>query len=381
MKQVIKMKVILGLSGGVDSSVALKVLKDEGYEVEAMFMRNWDSATNNDILGNPDIDDDVCPQEKDYHDALMVAEELGVKLNRIDFIEEYWDTVFKYFLDEYKKGRTPNPDIMCNKYIKFNAFLKHAYDMGADYIAMGHYARVRHEKDKSYLLRGVDTNKDQTYFLCQITQEQLRKSLFPIGHLTKPEVRRIAEENNLYTAKKKDSTGICFIGERNFKKFLQNYLPSQPGNMVTMDGKIVGKHDGLMYYTIGQRKGLGIGGSNEFKNEAWFVCGKDLKKNELIVGQGHDSEYLISNNCICSSINWICDKPVEGKPYTAKFRYRQKDVAVSLKYIGDDKIQVLYPQGERAVTPGQAAVIYDGEVCLGGALIDEVYFNEERRKY
>ena len=375
------MKVILGLSGGVDSSVALKVLKDQGYEVEAMFMRNWDSATNNDILGNPDIDDDVCPQEKDYHDAKMVADELGVKLNRIDFIEEYWDTVFKYFLDEYKKGRTPNPDIMCNKYIKFNAFLKHAHELGADYIAMGHYARVRHEKDKSYLLRGVDSNKDQTYFLCQITQAQLRKSLFPIGDLTKPEVRKIAEENNLYTAKKKDSTGICFIGERNFKKFLQNYLPSQPGNMVTMDGKVIGKHDGLMYYTIGQRKGLGIGGSNEFKNEAWFVCGKDLEKNELIVGQGHDSQYLISNNCICSDINWICDRPAEGKSYTAKFRYRQKDVPVTLKFIGDDKIQVFYPQGERAVTPGQAAVIYDGEVCLGGALIDEVYFNEERRKY
>ena len=375
------MKVILGLSGGVDSSVALKLLKDEGYDVEAMFMRNWDSATNNDILGNPDIDDEVCPQEKDYQDAEHVANELGVKLNRVDFIGEYWDTVFSYFLSEYKKGRTPNPDIMCNKYIKFNAFLKHAYDMGADYIAMGHYARVRHEKDKSYLLRGVDTNKDQTYFLCQISQAQLRKSLFPIGHLTKPEVRKIAEESNLYTAHKKDSTGICFIGERNFKKFLQNYLPSQPGNMVTMDGRVIGRHDGLMYYTIGQRKGLGIGGNNEFKNEAWFVCGKDLKKNELIIGQGHDSEYLISNNCICSSINWICDTPVEGKPYTAKFRYRQKDVPVTLEFIGDDKIKVNYPQGERAVTPGQAAVIYDGEVCLGGALIDEVYFNEERRKY
>ncbi len=375
------MKVILGLSGGVDSSVALKLLKDEGYDVEAMFMRNWDSATNNDVLGNPDIDDEVCPQEKDYQDAMHVAEELGVKLNRVDFIGEYWDTVFSYFLNEYKKGRTPNPDIMCNKYIKFNAFLKHADEMGADYIAMGHYARVRHEADKSYLLRGVDSNKDQTYFLCQISQAQLRKSLFPIGHLTKPEVRKIAEESNLYTAHKKDSTGICFIGERNFKKFLQNYLPSQPGNMVTMDGRIIGKHDGLMYYTIGQRKGLGIGGSHDFKNEAWFVCGKDLEKNELIIGQGHDSEYLISNNCICSDINWICDTPIEGKAYTAKFRYRQKDVPVTLEFLDNNRIRVNYPQGERAVTPGQAAVIYDGEICLGGALIDEVYFNEERRKY
>lgn len=375
------MKVILGLSGGVDSSVALKLLKDSGVDVEAMFMRNWDSATNNDILGNPDINDDVCPQEKDFQDAKRVADELGVKLNRIDFIEEYWDTVFSYFLNEYKKGRTPNPDIMCNKYIKFNAFLKHASTLGADYIAMGHYARVRHDKDKSYLLRGVDSNKDQTYFLCMISQAQLRKSLFPIGHLTKPEVRQIAHEANLYTADKKDSTGICFIGERNFKQFLKNYLPAKPGNMVTLDGEVIGKHDGLMYYTIGQRKGLGIGGNNEFENAAWFVVGKNLEKNELIVGQGHDSNYLISNRCVASECNWICDVPLDDHPYTAKFRYRQNDNPVTIKKLPDNKIEVLYPIGVRAVTPGQAVVLYDGEVCLGGAIIDEVYFNDERRMY
>ncbi len=375
------MKVILGLSGGVDSSVALKLLKDSGVDVEAMFMRNWDSATNNDILGNPDINDDVCPQEKDFQDAKRVADELGVKLNRIDFIEEYWDTVFSYFLNEYKKGRTPNPDIMCNKYIKFNAFLKHASALGADYIAMGHYARVRHDKDKSYLLRGVDSNKDQTYFLCMISQAQLRKSLFPIGHLTKPEVRQIAHEANLYTADKKDSTGICFIGERNFKQFLKNYLPAKPGNMVTLDGEVIGKHDGLMYYTIGQRKGLGIGGNNEFENAAWFVVGKNLEKNELIVGQGHDSNYLISNRCVASECNWICDVPLDDHPYTAKFRYRQNDNPVTIKKLPDNKIEVLYPIGVRAVTPGQAVVLYDGEVCLGGAIIDEVYFNDERRMY
>ena len=375
------MKVILGLSGGVDSSVALKILKDEGYDVEAMFMRNWDSATNNDILGNPDVNDDVCPQEKDYQDAKMVADELGIKLNRIDFVEEYWNTVFTYFLDEYKKGRTPNPDVMCNKYIKFNAFLKHAMTLGADYIAMGHYARVRHEKDKSYLLRGVDSNKDQTYFLCQITQEELRHSLFPIGHLTKPEVRKIAHEANLCTMDKKDSTGICFIGERNFHEFLKNYLPSTPGNIVTTDGKILGKHDGLMYYTIGQRKGLGIGGSNEYENAAWFVCGKNLETNELIVGQGHDSELLISNNCFVSSLNWISDKPEEGKKYQAKFRYRQADIDVTVKFINDDLMQVFYPSGVRAVTPGQAAVIYDGEVCLGGGIIDAAYMDLEKRMY
>ncbi len=374
-------KVILGLSGGVDSSVALQVLKSEGYDVEAMFMRNWDSATNNDILGNPDLDDDVCPQEKDFQDAKMVADALGITLHRVDFIEEYWDTVFSYFLDEYRHGRTPNPDIMCNKYIKFNAFLKRADELGAEYIAMGHYARVRHDEDKSYLLRGVDSNKDQTYFLCMINQRQLRKSLFPIGHLTKPEVRAIANEYNLATATKKDSTGICFIGERNFKKFLQNYLPAQPGNMVTTTGEVIGRHDGLMYYTIGQRKGLGIGGNNKYSQDAWFVCGKDLEKNELIVGQGHDSIYLESNWCTATSPNWISYKPIEGKAYTAKFRYRQPDQDVTLEFLGDDKIKVNYPNNVRAVTPGQAVVIYDGEVCLGGAIIDEVYFNDERRKY
>ena len=375
------MKVILGLSGGVDSSVSLKLLKDQGYDVEAMFMRNWDSATNNDILGNPDIDDDVCPQEKDYQDAVKVCEELGVKLNRIDFIEEYWNTVFTYFLDEYRSGRTPNPDIMCNKYIKFNAFLKYASSLGADYIAMGHYARVRHDKDMSYLLRGVDSNKDQTYFLCQISQEQLRKSLFPVGDLTKAEVRQIASDANLWTAKKKDSTGICFIGERNFKQFLKNYLPSTPGDIVTTKGEVIGKHDGLMYYTIGQRKGLGIGGSKEYLNDAWFVCGKDLEKNQLIVGQGHDSIYLMSNNCIASNVNWISYKPEENKEYQAKFRYRQADNIVTFKYLDNNRIHVFYKNGCRAVTPGQAVVLYDGEICLGGAIIDEVYYNEERRKY
>lgn len=374
-------KVILGLSGGVDSSVAFKVLKDEGYDVEAMFMRNWDSATNNDILGNPDLEEDVCPQEKDFQDAKSVAEALNLPLHRIDFIEEYWDTVFQYFLTEYRQGRTPNPDIMCNKYIKFNAFLKKAEELGADYIAMGHYARVRHDKEKSYLLRGVDSNKDQTYFLCMLTQAQLRKSLFPIGHLTKPEVRAIAQQANLPTATKKDSTGICFIGERNFKKFLQNYLPAQPGNMVTVDGKIIGKHDGLMYYTIGQRKGLGIGGSKQFLNDAWFVCGKDLEKNELIVGQGHDSLYLESNWCTATDINWITDTPIENHPYTAKFRYRQQDQNITFEKISDSEIKIKYPTCVRAVTPGQAVVLYDGEVCLGGGIIDKVYYNEERRKY
>jgi len=375
------MKVILGLSGGVDSSVSLKILKDQGYDVEAMFMRNWDSALNNDYLGNPNKDDDVCPQEKDYMDAVMVANQLDIKLHRIDFVKEYWDNVFTYFIEEYKKGRTPNPDIMCNKYIKFDAFMEEAKYLGAEYIAMGHYARVRHEKDKSYLLRGVDSNKDQTYFLSQISQEQLRHSLFPVGDLTKAEVRKIAKDNNLYTAEKKDSTGICFIGERNFKEFLKNYLPANPGNIVTMDSKIVGKHEGLMYYTIGQRKGLGIGGNNEFSDSPWFVLGKRLDKNELIVGQGNDNIYLISNHCYANNINWISDKPIEGKKYTAKFRYRQKDNDVKIEFINDDLIHVFYNQGVSSVTPGQAVVIYDGDICLGGGIIDSVYYNDEKRIY
>ena len=375
------MKVILGLSGGVDSSVSLKILKDQGYDVEAMFMRNWDSALNNDYLGNPNKDDDVCPQEKDYMDAVMVANQLDIKLHRIDFVKEYWDNVFTYFIEEYKKGRTPNPDIMCNKYIKFDAFMEEAKYLGADYIAMGHYARVRHEKDKSYLLRGVDSNKDQTYFLSQISQEQLRHSLFPVGDLTKAEVRKIAKDNNLYTAEKKDSTGICFIGERNFKEFLKNYLPANPGNIVTMDSKIVGKHEGLMYYTIGQRKGLGIGGNNEFSDSPWFVLGKRLDKNELIVGQGNDNIYLISNHCYANNINWISDKPIEGKKYTAKFRYRQKDNDVKIEFINDDLIHVIYEQGVSSVTPGQAVVIYDGDICLGGGIIDSVYYNDKKRIY
>ncbi len=374
-------KVILGLSGGVDSSVAAIKLIEEGYEVEGMFMRNWDSATNNDFLGNPDINDDVCPQEKDYQDAVEVAKKLNIKIHRIDFIEEYWKYVFSYFLDEYKKGRTPNPDLMCNKEIKFKAFLHHAQNLGADYIAMGHYARVRHEETKSYMLRGLDSNKDQTYFLSMISQEQLRKSLFPIGEMQKTEVRELAKKYDLITATKKDSTGICFIGERNFKEFLKNYLPAKPGKMMTLDGKFVMNHDGLMYYTIGQRKGLGIGGLDEFDKEPWFVIGKDIENNYLLVGQGFHNEYLYSTHCTATNLNWITDKLVEGKTYQAKFRYRAEDNNVTIKYLGNDEIKVIYEDRIRAVTPGQAVVFYDGEICLGGAIIDKVYNNDELRKY
>ena len=373
-------KVILGLSGGVDSSVAAIRLKEQGYDVEAMFMRNWDSATNNDIMGNPDIDDEVCPQEKDYKDAKLVADELGIKLHRIDFIKEYWDTVFTYFLDEYKKGRTPNPDIMCNKEIKFKAFLNYAFSLGADYIAMGHYARVKTENGRTYLLRGIDDNKDQTYFLSQLTEKQLSKSLFPIGDMLKKDVRSLAKKYNLATAAKKDSTGICFIGERDFGKFLSNYLPSKPGKMVMLDGTIIGKHQGLMYYTIGQRKGLGIGGMDGFSKEPWFVIGKDMEKNELYVGQGFHHPYLYSNRCILEDVNWINDKFIGTLECSAKFRYRQKDVIVKARFLSDNTMEVTY-DGVRAVTPGQACVFYQGEYCLGGGTIKEVYMDLEKRKY
>ena len=365
------------MSGGVDSSVAAYLLLQQGYEVEGVFMRNWDSAANNDVLGNPTVNDDICPQEVDYKDAKLVADQLGIKLHRVDFVKEYWDRVFMYFLNEYKAGRTPNPDIMCNKEVKFNAFLDYAMTLGCDYIAMGHYARVSHGETVQ-MLRGVDNNKDQTYFLSQLTQAQLAKTLFPVGELQKSEVREIAEKLKLATATKKDSTGVCFIGERNFTQFLQNYLPAQPGKMETLKGEVVGEHIGLMYYTIGQRKGLGIGGAGD----AWFVCGKDLERNVLLVGQGFDQDYVFSNEAVVSMVNWIPTTKFEGTlTCTAKFRYRQKDVPVELTWQDDETLHVKMLEDVRAVTPGQAAVFYDGDVCLGGGLIDAAFKDGQKRSY
>ncbi len=375
-----KKKVILGLSGGVDSSVAAIRLLDMGYEVEGLFMRNWDASVNNDVLGNPTKNDDICPEERDYADALAVANKLGIKLHRIDFIEEYWDNVFTYFLDEYKKGRTPNPDVMCNKEIKFKAFLKEALRLNADYIAMGHYAQVEHKDGVTHLLRAVDTNKDQTYFLCLLSQQQLEKALFPIGDMIKPEVRRIASLYDLVTAQKKDSTGICFIGERRFHQFLKNYLPSKPGNMETIDGIKVGEHDGLMYYTIGQRKGLNIGGNNKFLNKPWFVVGKNLVKNVLIVSQDEHDPLLKSNRIIVKDYSFIAEKPEYGKMYQAKFRYRQADTNVMIRIIDDNTLEVTYDESY-AVTPGQVCAMYDGQICIGGGIIDEVYYNDEIRAF
>ncbi|MBU1144265.1 MAG: tRNA 2-thiouridine(34) synthase MnmA [Firmicutes bacterium] len=375
-------KVIIGLSGGVDSSVAALLLKEQGYEVEALFMRNWDSAMNQDLLGNPDINQNICPQEEDYLDAVAVAEKLNIPLHRHDFIKEYWDNVFTYFLDEYKRGRTPNPDILCNKYIKFKAFLDVANDLGADFIAMGHYARTREENGETLLLRGVDDNKDQTYFLCQLNQSQIAKTLFPIGHMLKKEVREIALKHHLVTAKKKDSTGICFIGERNFSLFLSNYLPAKPGKIIADDGTILGNHDGLMYYTIGQRKGLRIGGNQKYENNPWFVIGKDLEKNELYVGQGLNHPMLYSDSCIVEDVNWFSKKKMPHQfECSAKFRYRQQDTPVRILFIDSTTIKVSYPDLVRAVTPGQAAVFYDKEICLGGGTIQKVFMQDLPRNY
>ncbi|MFV0396074.1 MAG: tRNA 2-thiouridine(34) synthase MnmA [Coprobacillaceae bacterium] len=375
-----KKRVVVGLSGGVDSAVAAYLLKQQGYEVIAVFMRNWDSQLNNDILGNPTNDDDVCPQEKDFQDAQAVAQHLDIPLKRVDFIKEYWDHVFTYFLEEYGRGRTPNPDILCNKHIKFKAFFDYANTLQADYIATGHYARVEHHDGQdSVMLKGVDNNKDQTYFLCQLNQSQLQKTLFPLGNIEKSEVRKIAKELDLPVANKKDSTGICFIGERDFKEFLQNYIPAQNGNMVDIEtGDIIGEHQGIMYYTIGQRKGLGIGGPGD----AWFVVGKNYDNNILYISQGDQSEWLLSHGALIHDVNWIpSEKPKTEMICAAKFRYRQKDNPVSIKFIDETTIFVTFKEPVKAVTPGQAAVFYDGEVCLGGGTIEKVYKNDKEITY
>ena len=366
-----KKKVVIGMSGGVDSSVAAIILQKQGYEVIGLFMRNWDSLADGEMNG-PTTESGICPQEEDYNDAKAVCDKLGIPLHRKDFVKEYWDYVFTYFLDELKKGRTPNPDIMCNKYIKFDMFAKEAESLGADYIATGHYARIKDSK----LLRAVDDNKDQTYFLSQVSKEQLKNVLFPIGDMLKPDVRKIAEEYDLITAEKKDSTGICFIGERNFTNFLKNYLPNKPGDIINIDTKEkVGEHIGLMYYTIGQRRGLDIGGTKE----RMFVVGKDLNKNVLYICIGEDNEYLVSDSCIIDEVNYLGDEKI--KNCTAKFRYRQKDVPVEIEFQDNNEILVKYPEGVKRVTPGQACVLYNGEECLGGGIIKEVRKNGKKLWY
>lgn len=354
--------VVIGMSGGVDSSVAAIILKEQGYNVIGLFMRNWDSTINNDILGNPNLNNNICPQEQDYNDALEVCKKLDIPLHRVDFVAEYWDYVFKYFLDELNKGRTPNPDVMCNRYIKFDLFIKEAKKLGADYIATGHYARLIDGK----LAKAVDKNKDQSYFLAYVNKDIFKDVLFPLGEIEKPEVRKIAREYGLVTASKKDSTGICFIGERNFTQFLENYLPNIPGDIVNIDtGEILGKHIGLMYYTIGQRRGLNIGGTKD----RTFVVKKDLDKNILYVAVGDDNKYLYSSTAIIEEFNYLTDK--RPSKCTCKFRYRQSDIDINVKYLDNNNLLLSY-KGSKAVTPGQFCVLYDKDICLGGGIIKEV---------
>ena len=369
MKEAAKgMRVVVGMSGGVDSSVAAMLLKEQGYDVIGIFMKNWDDT---DEFG-------VCTATGDYEDVIRVCNQLDIPYYAVNFEQQYWDNVFTYFLDEYKIGRTPNPDVICNKEIKFKAFLDHALSLGADYVATGHYARIVKENGEVHMLRGRDGSKDQTYFLNQLTEEQLSKVLFPIGDMEKSKVREIAVNANLATASKKDSTGICFIGERNFKEFLSGYLPAQKGNMETFDGKVVGQHDGLMYYTIGQRRGLGIGGDGE----PWFVIGKDMDRNVLYVGQGFDHELLYSDSIISNQVSWISKKNMPATfECTAKFRYRQEDNKVTVERLNESEVKVIFHEPIRAIAPGQAVVFYQGDECLGGGTIDQVYRKDEQLTY
>ncbi|ODP26733.1 tRNA-specific 2-thiouridylase MnmA [Paenibacillus nuruki] len=357
-------RVVVGMSGGVDSSVTALLLKQQGYDVIGIFMKNWDDT---DEFGH-------CTAEEDSEDVRRVCEQIGIPYYTVNFEKEYFDKVFTYFLDEYKRGRTPNPDVMCNREIKFGEFLNKAMDLGADYVATGHYARVVEKDGVFQLLRGIDNGKDQTYFLNALNQKQLSKTMFPIGHLPKPEVRRIAEEAGLYTAKKKDSTGVCFIGERNFREFLSGYLPAKSGKMIDIaTGEVKGDHDGLMYYTLGQRQGLGIGGSGN--GNPWFVADKDLDQNILYVVQGDQHPSLYSTGLVASVMNWI-----DGSEHAvgstlhcvAKFRYRQPDQGVTLTWQADGNVHVQFDEPQKAITPGQAVVFYDGELCLGGGTIDVV---------
>ncbi len=368
------MKIMVGLSGGVDSAVAAYLLKEQGHQVAAAFMRNWDSAVNDDIKGNPTLNDEICPQEQDYLDAKAVAAKIGIPLYRIDFIREYWDEVFATFLEEYKKGRTPNPDILCNKYIKFDAFFDFARQQGFDWVATGHYGRIVTENGQTALYKAFDRNKDQTYFLDQVGYSALQKTILPLGEIDKPKVRAIAADLQLSIAGKKDSTGVCFIGERDFKAFLTNYLPARRGIMIDVaTGDTVGEHDGVLYYTIGQRRGLGIGGDQG----KWYVVGKDVTKNHLYVASSRQRQWLMSDSCLVSRLNWLPDDLDLSQPYAcaAKFRYRQPDNPVSIRLIGPDQLLVCYPQQISAVSCGQEAVFYQNDRCLGGGRIEETYLN------
>jgi tRNA-uridine 2-sulfurtransferase len=358
-------RVVIGMSGGVDSSVSAWLLKEQGYEVIGLFMKNWED----------DDDSEYCSTRQDWIDAASVADVVGVDIEAVNFAAEYKDRVFADFLHEYQAGRTPNPDVLCNAEIKFKAFLDHAMKLGADLIATGHYARVRQNGEKFELLKALDASKDQSYFLHRLNQAQLSKTLFPLGEIPKTEVRRIAEKIGLPNAKKKDSTGICFIGERPFREFLNRYLSYKPGPMQTPDGTVVGTHVGLSFYTLGQRKGIGLGGIKSFQkqdgsSDAWYVAGKDVENNTLHVVQGHDHPWLLSASLRAGQASWVAGEPPGTAQLSAKTRYRQADVPCTLSVNGTDAFSLAFPRPQWAVTPGQSAVLYDGDVCLGGGIID-----------
>ena len=354
--------VVVGMSGGVDSSVAALLLKEQGYNVIGLFMVNW----------NEEDENGVCTSTTDYEDVKRVCSTIGIPYFTVNYAKEYWDRVFEYFLEEYKKGRTPNPDVLCNREIKFGPFLEQAKKIGADYIATGHYAKVYEKNGLYYLAKDKDKNKDQSYFLNQLSQEQLKNTIFPLSDMLKPDLRIIAQKHNFVNAEKKDSTGVCFIGERHFRQFLKQYIPMQKGDIIDTNNNIVGQHDGVYYYTIGQRRGLNIGGMSTGNGKRWYVIGKDVEKNILYVSQG-EGEELYSSGLITYKVNWIPQTPADKKfDCFAKFRYRQPDQAVSVE-IKDDKVIVTFKEKQRAVTEGQFVVFYDEEEnCLGGGIIDEI---------
>ncbi len=353
-------KVIVGMSGGVDSSVSALLLMQQGYEVEGLFMKNWDE----------DDGTEYCTAKEDLADAEAVCQKLGIKLHTANFAAEYWDNVFEHFLAEYKAGRTPNPDILCNREIKFKVFLDYAKMLGADKIATGHYVRRGERDGRPRLLKGLDGNKDQSYFLHAVPEAAIAKTLFPVGELEKPAVRALAEEFGLITAKKKDSTGICFIGERRFKDFLQQYLPAKPGKIETAEGDVIGDHMGLMYYTLGQRQGLGIGGLANYSEEPWYVVGKDLERNVLQVVQGKAHTRLYTNALSTEAMDWVAGvAPALDGRFTAKTRYRQSDCPCFVRTLSDNSVEVIFDDPQWAVTPGQSLVLYDNDICLGGGVI------------
>ncbi len=357
-----KTQVIVGMSGGVDSAVAALQLQHAGYSVEGLFMKNWEE----------DDDEQYCAATEDLADAQGVCDQLGIKLHSVNFSSEYWDNVFEYFLAEYRAGRTPNPDIMCNKEIKFKAFLDHALGLGADYIATGHYARIE-KTDKNFrLLTGLDSNKDQSYFLYTLAQKQLQHSMFPLGDMQKPEVRKTASEAGFTNHAKKDSTGICFIGERKFSEFLNRFIPAQPGDIVTPEGQVIGSHNGLMFFTIGQRQGLGIGGVKNADESPWFVVEKDLKNNHLIVAQGHNHPLLLHSTLKASQLHWINGNP-PPLPFQceARIRYRQSSQRCTLQSFSNDRLKIKFEKPQRAITAGQSVVIYQKDECLGGGIIED----------